>query len=149
MGLFTRDIKTMNDLFVHQLQDIYYAEKQLVKALPKMAEKAANSQLGTDSSQCAETTNSALGGVLGSVRTERRYRVSSATSSFGNPISTKGHGPPPCGTKATGIRGRRSVIMGSSRRRVTSISDSLLHKNRLSRNDSYYAARSDRPNHRL
>jgi len=35
MGLFTKDIKTMNDLFVHQLQDIYYAEKQLVKALPK------------------------------------------------------------------------------------------------------------------
>jgi Domain of unknown function (DUF892) len=33
MGLFTKDIKTMNDLFVHQLQDIYYAEKQLVKAL--------------------------------------------------------------------------------------------------------------------
>ena len=25
MGLFTRDVKTMNDLFVHQLQDIYYA----------------------------------------------------------------------------------------------------------------------------
>jgi len=39
MGLFTKDIKTMNDLFVHQLQDIYYAEKQLVKALPKMADK--------------------------------------------------------------------------------------------------------------
>jgi ferritin-like metal-binding protein YciE len=35
MGLFTRDIKTMNDLFLHQLQDIYYAEKQLVKALPQ------------------------------------------------------------------------------------------------------------------
>ena len=45
MGLFTKDIKTMNDLFVHQLQDIYYAEKQLVKALPKMAEKAADNQL--------------------------------------------------------------------------------------------------------
>src|SRR5579863_4883793 len=45
MGLFTRDIKTMNDLFVHQLQDIYYAEKQLVKALPKMAEKATDKQL--------------------------------------------------------------------------------------------------------
>ena len=45
MGLFTRDIKTMNDLFVHQLQDIYYAEKQLVKALPKMAKKAADQQL--------------------------------------------------------------------------------------------------------
>ena len=35
MGLFTKDIKTMNDLFMHQLQDIYYAEKQLVKVLPK------------------------------------------------------------------------------------------------------------------
>jgi ferritin-like metal-binding protein YciE len=45
MGLFTRDIKTMNDLFMHQLQDIYYAEKQLVKALPKMAEKATDQQL--------------------------------------------------------------------------------------------------------
>jgi len=45
MGLFTKDIKTMNDLFVHQLQDIYYAEKQLVKALPKMAEKATDNQL--------------------------------------------------------------------------------------------------------
>lgn len=45
MGLFTKDIKTMDDLFVHQLQDIYYAEKQLVKALPKMAEKATDPQL--------------------------------------------------------------------------------------------------------
>jgi ferritin-like metal-binding protein YciE len=45
MGLFTKDIKTMNDLFIHQLQDVYYAEKQLVKALPKMAEKATDKQL--------------------------------------------------------------------------------------------------------
>ena len=45
MGLFSKDIKTMNDLFVHQLQDIYYAEKQLVAALPKMAEKATEQQL--------------------------------------------------------------------------------------------------------
>ncbi|KIZ42699.1 MULTISPECIES: ferritin-like domain-containing protein [Rhodopseudomonas] len=45
MGLFTKDIKTMDDLFVHQLQDIYYAEQQLVKALPKMADKATDRQL--------------------------------------------------------------------------------------------------------
>ena len=45
MGLFSKDIKTMNDLFVHQLQDIYYAEKQLVKALPKMADKASDKAL--------------------------------------------------------------------------------------------------------
>jgi ferritin-like metal-binding protein YciE len=31
----------MDDLFVHQLQDICYAEKQLVKALPGMAEHEA------------------------------------------------------------------------------------------------------------
>src|SRR3569623_3369877 len=45
MGLFSKDIKTLNDLFVHQLQDIYYAEKQLVKANPKLADKATNPQL--------------------------------------------------------------------------------------------------------
>ncbi|MGY3616479.1 YciE/YciF ferroxidase family protein [Bradyrhizobium sp. USDA 10063] len=45
MGLFSKDIKSMNDLFVHQLQDIYYAEQQLVKALPKMANKASDPQL--------------------------------------------------------------------------------------------------------
>jgi ferritin-like metal-binding protein YciE len=45
MGLFTKDIKTMNDLFVHQLQDIYYAEQQLTRALPKLANKATDPQL--------------------------------------------------------------------------------------------------------
>lgn len=45
MGMFTKDIKTLDDLFVHQLQDIYYAEKEIVKALPKMVAKATNPQL--------------------------------------------------------------------------------------------------------
>src|SRR3954468_5972567 len=45
MGLFSKDIQTMNDLFVHQLQDIYYAEQQITKALPKMAGKATDQQL--------------------------------------------------------------------------------------------------------
>ena len=45
MGLFTKDIKNMNDLFVHQLHDIYYAEKQIVKALPDMIAKATDPQL--------------------------------------------------------------------------------------------------------
>ena len=30
-------VKTLQDLFVEELRDIYHAEKQLVKALPKMA----------------------------------------------------------------------------------------------------------------
>jgi len=45
MGLFSRDIKTMHDLFAHQLEDIYYAEMRLVRALPKMADKATDNQL--------------------------------------------------------------------------------------------------------
>jgi len=45
MGLFTKDIKTMNDLFVHSYRISYYAEKQLVKTLPKMADKATDKQL--------------------------------------------------------------------------------------------------------
>jgi ferritin-like metal-binding protein YciE len=45
MGLFTKDIKTLDDLFVHTLQDIYYAENQITKALPKMIEKATDPQL--------------------------------------------------------------------------------------------------------
>ncbi|AMJ59551.1 YciE/YciF ferroxidase family protein [Bosea sp. PAMC 26642] len=45
MGLFSKDIKTMDDLFVHTLQDIYYAEKQIHKSLPKMIEKATDTQL--------------------------------------------------------------------------------------------------------
>ena len=45
MGMFTKDIETLDDLFVHTLQDIYYAENQITKALPKMIEKASNPQL--------------------------------------------------------------------------------------------------------
>jgi ferritin-like metal-binding protein YciE len=45
MGLFTKDIATLDDLFVHQLQDIYYAEKKITSALPKMISKATDPQL--------------------------------------------------------------------------------------------------------
>ena len=45
MGLFWKSIKTMDDLFVHALQDIYYTEKQILKALPTMPEQAADPQL--------------------------------------------------------------------------------------------------------
>jgi ferritin-like metal-binding protein YciE len=45
MGLFSKDIETMDDLFVHTLRDIYYAENQILKALPDMVEKATDPQL--------------------------------------------------------------------------------------------------------
>ncbi len=39
--------KTLDDLFLHNLKDIYNAEKQLVKALPKMAKGATSENLRT------------------------------------------------------------------------------------------------------
>jgi len=38
-------MKTMDELFHALLQDVYYAEKQLTKALPKMAKNADNARL--------------------------------------------------------------------------------------------------------
>jgi len=38
-------LKSLEDLFTHELKDIYNAEKQLVKALPKMAKAAASEKL--------------------------------------------------------------------------------------------------------
>jgi ferritin-like metal-binding protein YciE len=45
MGLFSKDIKTLDDLFVHTLRDIYYAENRIVKALPSMIDKASDTGL--------------------------------------------------------------------------------------------------------
>ena len=38
-------IKTIDDLFLHELSDIYSAEKQLTKALPKLARASTNPAL--------------------------------------------------------------------------------------------------------
>ncbi len=39
-------IENLSDLFLHTLQDIYFAEKQIVKALPKMMKKTDSPELG-------------------------------------------------------------------------------------------------------
>jgi ferritin-like metal-binding protein YciE len=57
MGLFTKDIKAMNDLLLHGLQDIYYAEQQITKALPKMIDKATNRELVAGLKNHLEETN--------------------------------------------------------------------------------------------
>src|SRR5215211_8430732 len=58
MGLLSKDIKTLDDLFVHTLQDIYYAEQQITKALPKMIQKASDPQLKKGfETHLAETQN--------------------------------------------------------------------------------------------
>jgi ferritin-like metal-binding protein YciE len=45
MGLFSKDIKTMEDLHLHVMQDVYYAEKQILKGLEDLIEKATNREL--------------------------------------------------------------------------------------------------------
>jgi len=45
MGLFSKDIRTLEDLFLHGLQDIYYAENRIVKSLPTMIENAHDAEL--------------------------------------------------------------------------------------------------------
>jgi len=45
MGWFTADVETMDDLFLHTLQDIYYAENKIEKSLPDMIAKASDGEL--------------------------------------------------------------------------------------------------------
>ena len=57
MGIFTKDIKTMEDLLIHGLQDIYYAEQQITKSLPKMINEATNRELSQGLKTHLEETN--------------------------------------------------------------------------------------------
>jgi ferritin-like metal-binding protein YciE len=38
-------METLKDLYIHELKDLYSAEKQLLRALPKMAKAASNEKL--------------------------------------------------------------------------------------------------------
>jgi ferritin-like metal-binding protein YciE len=58
MGLLTKPIKSLDDLFVHTLEDVYYAEQKITKALPKMIEKVSDPQLkAAFQTHLAETKN--------------------------------------------------------------------------------------------
>ncbi|WP_055045620.1 YciE/YciF ferroxidase family protein [Devosia sp. A16] len=48
--------KTLDDLFLDTLKDIYYAEKQILKALPKMARAAQSPELKAGFEQHLEET---------------------------------------------------------------------------------------------
>src|SRR5438067_9246134 len=39
------ELETLYDLYLHELRDLYSAEQQLIKALPKMSKAATNRQL--------------------------------------------------------------------------------------------------------
>jgi ferritin-like metal-binding protein YciE len=44
-GFFSTDIETIDDLFVHTLRGMYYAEQQILQTLSTMVEKATNPDL--------------------------------------------------------------------------------------------------------
>lgn len=49
-------VKTLNDLFIDMIKDLYSAESQLVKALPKMSKKTTTEQLKKGFDQHLEET---------------------------------------------------------------------------------------------
>lgn len=57
VGFLSKDIRAMDDLLLHGLQDIYYAEQQITKALPKMIELATNRDLTQGLKNHLEETN--------------------------------------------------------------------------------------------
>jgi hypothetical protein len=73
VGLFSKDIKTLGDMLLHGLQDIYYAEQQITKALPKMIDQATNRDLAQGLKNHLEETTSRSSGSI-------RYSRSSARS---------------------------------------------------------------------
>jgi len=49
-------LETLKDLYIHELKDLYSAEKQIIKALPKMVKAATDEQLATGFQEHFEQT---------------------------------------------------------------------------------------------
>ncbi len=49
-------MKTLDDLFLHMLRDVYHGEKQILRALPKMSKAATNPELRQALDQHREET---------------------------------------------------------------------------------------------
>jgi ferritin-like metal-binding protein YciE len=49
-------LDTLKDLYIHELKDLYSAEKQIIKALPKMVKAATNDELASDFQEHLEQT---------------------------------------------------------------------------------------------
>jgi len=63
------ELETLKDLYIHELKDLYSAENQLLKALPKMAKAASNRELAkgfTDHLSQTEEHAARLETILGS-----------------------------------------------------------------------------------
>jgi ferritin-like metal-binding protein YciE len=103
MGLFSKDITSLEDLFVHGLQDIYYAENRIVKSLPAMIENARDAQLKQGLKQHLRETENQV------KRLEQVFRLNDQE---------------PSGTKCPGIDGILSEgeeLMGEMEEKVMNV----------------------------
>jgi ferritin-like metal-binding protein YciE len=50
------ELQTLEDLYIHELKDLYSAEKQLITALPKLAKASKNEQLSAGFQEHLEQT---------------------------------------------------------------------------------------------
>ena len=64
--------KQLDELFVETLKDIYYAEKKLATALPKMARAAQSEELAAAFEKHAEETEGQIERLEASLRHVRR-----------------------------------------------------------------------------
>jgi ferritin-like metal-binding protein YciE len=42
IGNYYMELETLKDLYIHELKDLYSAENQIIKALPKLAKSTIN-----------------------------------------------------------------------------------------------------------
>ncbi len=87
------ELETLRDLYISELKDLYSAETQLVKALPKMAKAANNAQLKAGFEQHLRETEqqiARLEELMHGMGTDRSVLKDWATSIMGN-LAAIGH----------------------------------------------------------
>src|SRR5215813_12676905 len=68
--------KDLNELFLDTLKDIYYAEKHILKALPKMAKAATSDQLRAAFEKHYAETKALDAGLLAAAQAVEHYEIS-------------------------------------------------------------------------
>jgi ferritin-like metal-binding protein YciE len=71
------NLETLQELLVHELQDLYNAENQIMKALPKMAKRATSMELREAFEEHlaqTETPQSAGGTAMGCRASSKKAR---------------------------------------------------------------------------
>ena len=98
-------MENLRELLIEELKDLYSAEKQIVKALPKMIRGAASDELKTAITEHLEVTK-------GQVSPSGRGLWSSGRKTQGKAL--QGHGRPAEGRRGVSSGGRERDATGSA-----------------------------------